>query len=145
MKKTVKQYSEVERRLMKEYFQSKGITKYQFSPADGYDQWDGKFVDGQDQIIFDVKVRNIPSTMYNTTIINESKYDFLTKYTEDTNVKPYIFVFFTDGKVFVKNLKRVKKNIVEKTADKVTAEPEKGKKVHRYCEIYIDELSLINY
>ena len=142
--KTTNEYCKHERKLMKEYFEKNDITQYQFSPDDSFEQWDGKCVIGDSQIIFEVKVRNIPSFRYKTTIIEESKYDFLINYTKETKVKPYIFIFFTDGKVLKKNLKNVNKNTIKKIAPIMTSE-DKGEKEKTFVEIEITELNLENY
>lgn len=141
---TTQDYSKRERELMKQYMESHNIKSFQFSPDDSFEQWDGKMIDGETRIIFEVKVRNIPSYKYSTTIIDETKYNFLLDYTKDTDVQPYIFIFFSDGKVLKKNLKVVARKTLRMKAPIMTSE-NKGEKLKDFVEIPITELNLENY
>lgn len=140
----VQEYSKRERELMEKYMESNGIKTYSFSPIDSFEQWDGKMIDDGVKIIFEVKVRNIASDKYKTAIIDKVKYDFLMDYTKDTDVQPFIFIFYNDGKVLRKNLKKTKVKTTEKAAPIMTAE-DKGKRIKELTEIPILELNLETY
>lgn len=93
--------------LMNNLLNSKGIPNHDivFTDEKGYDKYDGTFKNSKGQtIMFEIKVRNVPSTQYPTTVIEKGKYDFLINQYNTSGVIPYLFVFFTDGKVLMQNL-----------------------------------------
>ena len=93
--------------LMNNLLNSKGIPNHDiaFTDEKGYDKYDGTFKNSKGQtIMFEIKVRNVPSTQYPTTVIEKGKYDFLINQHNASGVIPYLFVFFTDGKVLIQNL-----------------------------------------
>lgn len=94
--------TELERRLAIKLLESKGIPLKNITFTGEFVRHDGEYVtDDGSVIMFETKVRNIPSTRYPTTIIERYKYEYLLKQKFDV----LIFVFFTDGKVFVENVK----------------------------------------
>lgn len=104
-------------------------------------QHDGEFVNKKGQRVkFETKVRNVPSDRYSTTIIEESKYDYLMA----EELPTYLFVFFTDGKVFVKNVKKAEVSKKNRKAPKTTTG--NNKKIEKtFVEFDIKEGNIIDY
>jgi hypothetical protein len=87
--------SEIERQKMEYLFKKYNVSDYEFTPTESFESFDGVFTNSKkEKIVFEVKVRNVPSTQYKTTIIEEFKLDELLKKKEPS----YVFVFFTDNK-----------------------------------------------
>lgn len=92
-----------EREHMERVFLEREITKYSFTDEEGFCRHDGQFTNSKGQeIIFEVKVRNVSSTKYRTTVIEESKFDYLL----DNRRPAVLFIFFTDGKYLIHKLSR---------------------------------------
>ena len=90
--------SQIERAKMEKLFEKFNVSIYSFTKDDSYDQHDGVFINSKDEnIMFEVKVRNVTSTQYKTTVIEKSKYDYLMSQTDKV---PYLFIFFSDGTYF---------------------------------------------
>jgi hypothetical protein len=108
----------LERQKMEQIFKNKNITNYTFTDAKGFDKHDGTFVNTRGEIItFEVKVRNVNSGTYNTTVIEQSKYDYLL-----TQSNPHIFIFFQDGRYLLHRLDSNKNYIFStKFAPKTTS------------------------
>lgn len=132
----------IERRMLEDMFIEGGVEEYGFTDEDSFEQYDGKYIYEGKKVIFEVKVRNIDSGKYKTTIIEESKYRFLLDYCkENPDVHPYIFIFFTDNKVFRGDLREERVNFVTKMAPKTTmGDNTKVKK--KFVEIKIDKSKL---
>jgi hypothetical protein len=76
-------------------FKKYNVLDYNFTPADSFESFDGTYTNSKNEhIVFEVKVRNVPSTQYKTTIIEEFKLDELLKKKDPA----YVFVFFSDNK-----------------------------------------------
>lgn len=115
------QASQQERQLMESMFLEAGVDQYWFTDDESFDQYDGKYIYEDKKVIFEVKVRNIPSTQFRTTIINKEKYDFLVNYCKESpDVHPYIFVFFSDEKVFRADLLKDEVNFITRKAPQTT-------------------------
>lgn len=92
---------------MTELLKTQGIdsSKICFTSEKGYKRYDGTYQNSKGKtIIFEIKVRNVASFQYPTTVIEQSKYDFLINEHKRSGVIPFIFIFFTDGKVLIQNL-----------------------------------------
>jgi len=113
-----KQAALLEREKMETIFKRKGITSYNFTSIDSYDKHDGTFVNTRGETItFEVKVRNVNSGTYNTTIIEKSKFDYLL-----TQPNPHLFIFFQNGRYLVHKLSADKNYIFStKFAPKTTS------------------------
>lgn len=109
--------------------------------TEGFAQHDGEFVDKKGQTVkFETKVRNVPSDRYSTTIIEESKYEYLMA----EELPTYLFVFFTDCKVFVQNVKKAEVSKKKKKAPKTTAGD--NKKIEKtFVEFDIKKGITLNY
>lgn len=139
--------SQKERRYTLNLLKNNGIKEedINFSPIKGNDQYDGTFKNSKGrEILFEVKVRNINSFAYKTTIIEESKFNFLLNKAKNDNTTPYIIIFFTDGKVLMQNLFNCQHRKVQKYAPKTTAE-NNGTRLKTFIEINIENQNLINY
>lgn len=98
--------SALERQKMSELLSKYKITDYSFTDDNGYDEYDGTYINpfGED-VAFEIKNRNVSSTKYPTTIIEESKYNFLI--TQSIGI-PMLYVFFNDGTYFYEELNAAK-------------------------------------
>lgn len=137
----------VERRLTKEFLVSTGIAEkaIYFTDAKSYAAYDGSFYVNGQKIMFEVKVRNVSSDRYENTVIEQGKYNYLMACAKNSGVKPYIIIFFTDGKVLVKNIEHCEVKLSEKYAP-ITTAIYTGKKVKNFMEIpfKMDELAEYN-
>lgn len=93
----------LETQLMTKVFNQFGITDYSFTPNGSYSRHDGQYTTTRgEKIIFETKVRTIGINDYNTTVIEQSKYEYLLQQELITGKIPYLFVFYPkDNKVFV--------------------------------------------
>lgn len=135
-----KQSSLVERNKMTALFNMYGITNFSFTDEDSYERFDGEFTNlKNEEIIFEVKVRNIKSNAYRTTIIEKSKYDFLLSQDKIS----YLFIFFNDNSYFIHKLdKNNNYNMVKRNAPKTTAG--NNEMVQKeFVEIYIDKVQFL--
>lgn len=134
----------VERRLTKDFLVGTGIAEkaIYFTDAKSYAAYDGSFYVNNQKIMFEVKVRNVPSDRYSNTVIEQGKYNYLMACAKNSGVKPYIIIFFTDGKVLIKNITECEVKVSEKYAP-ITTAIYTGKKVKTFVEIPFkcDELS----
>ena len=97
--------STLERTKMESLFEKFNVINYSFTDEDSYEQHDGIFTNSRNEdIIFEVKVRNVPSNRYSTTVIEESKYNYLMNQKDKV---PFIFIFFSDGTYFPHKLEEV--------------------------------------
>lgn len=97
--------SRIEREKMDIIFKKYNVTDYEYSPDDGFDGWDGKYTNSKgEQIIYEVKVREIASDKYKEVILNKSKVDNIVAMAKQENRIPFAFIFFNDNKVGIINL-----------------------------------------
>lgn len=96
--------SQKERQKMTSLFEQRGITNYKFTDDNGYDQYDGWFESPKTNeiICFEVKNRAVSSLAYPTAILNEKKYQFML---DQTIGHPYAFIFYTNNKVLIEDLR----------------------------------------
>lgn len=132
-----------EREYMTNLLRSKGIKDWQvtFTDEKSFKQYDGIYENSKgEMIMFEVKVRNVASNKYPTTVIEQSKYNFLIDAYRKEGVIPYIFIFFTDGKVLIQNL--LSRTVVPKSmyAPKTTS-GDTTKVLKHFMEIPIDDLN----
>ena len=93
-----------EREKMSQLFTQNGITNYLFT-TERYAQWDGLYVNSKDtSVCFEVKVRNFNHDKYYSTMIEKSKFDYLTS-TQQIG-EPRLFVFFEDNTYFTTKLEK---------------------------------------
>ena len=96
--------STVEREKMLQLFTQNGITNYLFTDETTYEQWDGLYVTKLKSVCFEVKVRQFEHDRWYSTMIEKSKFDFLT--TTQQIGEPRLFVFFDDNTYFTTKLER---------------------------------------
>ncbi len=90
--------SQLEREKMEKLFNKFNVAIYSFTDENSFDKHDGIFINSKDEnIMFEVKVRNVTSTQYKTTVIEKNKYDYLMSQSDKV---PYLFIFFSDGTYF---------------------------------------------
>lgn len=131
----------LERQKMEKVFEKHNIETYCFTDANSYIQYDGYFINkNNNTITFEVKVRNLSSTSYKTTLIEESKLNFL--YQKEN---PFIFVFFNDNKYLVHKIDKNKEYLIStKFAPKQT-NGDNSKIEKRMVEIPILEKELFTF
>lgn len=131
--------SEQERKKMESLFLKHNITNYHFTPSTSYQQYDGTYTTTKgENIVFEVKVRDVSSKAYKDTIIEESKLDYLLT----RNETPYVFIFFNDNTYLYHRLtKKSDYNITEKQANKFTCS-HSAKITKRFVEIPIKNVKL---
>ena len=88
-----------ERKQMETIFNKYGIKEYSFTDVKGFDRIDGEFIHPKTgkRVIFEVKNRNVDHNQYPSTVIEESKYNFLKAKAIQEDCEPRLFVFFKDG------------------------------------------------
>lgn len=142
MNNKFQQSSKLERTKMTALFGLHNITNFSFTDDDGLERHDGEFQNPdnlEESIMFEVKVRNVSSSAYRTTIIEESKYDYLMAFGK----KAYLFIFFSDNTYFIHKLdpkNNYKK--VSKSAPKTTC----GNRTYvqkNFIEIEIDKIGYL--
>lgn len=130
---------QLERKLITGLLDTKNITNIKFS--DKYAQHDGEYLTtAGDKVMFEVKVRNVSSNRYPTTVIEESKYEYL----KSQSCKAYLFVFFTDNKVLIQDVKTGKVRYSTMNAPKTTS-GNNTKIAKRFVEFNIKDSTLIEY
>lgn len=90
--------SQEERNMMEKFFTKYRIFIYDFTPIESYDRYDGTFKNKKD-VIFETKVRALPSTKYDKTMIELDKVKSLIEEAKKQQKTPMCFFFFNDGKV----------------------------------------------
>lgn len=113
--------SKTEREKMTKLFKQYNVNTYSFTSDTSHLRHDGEYKTNKYDVVFEVKVRNISSKSYKTTVIEESKYNYLIDYAYRNGKEPYIFIFFNDGKVLIQNLNTVAHRIKNYQAPKTTA------------------------
>lgn len=139
-----KESSLIERMKMDDFLKSKGITDYGFTPIDSFERYDGWYrTKNGKKYIFEVKVRNVESTKYETTLIEKSKYDYLYSSVFLTQVGCLVFIFFTDGKVLIEDILTVEPTFIEMSAP-LTTQGYRGRVNKTFLEIPINLSNLHN-
>lgn len=129
----------LERELITGLLNTKGITNIKFSGK--YAQHDGEYITtAGDKVMFEVKVRNVTSNRYPTTVIERSKYEYL----KNQSCKAYLFVFFTDNKVLIQDVKSGKVKYSTMNAPKTTS-GNNTKIAKQFVEFNIKDAILIDY
>ena len=100
--------SNKERELLTLIYESNGVTDYFFTPSNGMDRYEGEFTTNGKTYVVEVKNRNNTSAKFPTTLIEESKVNYLRNKCKEENKVPLLFVFFTDGKFLMFNLNHIK-------------------------------------
>lgn len=90
--------SEIERAKMTQLFELNNITDFSFTPVESYEREDGYYNKATKAVVFEVKVRNLPSDKYDSTIIEYDKVQHLLAKGKELNRIPFIFFFFNDNK-----------------------------------------------
>ena len=135
------QASSLERKKMEAIFAFHNITNYKFTDELGYARYDGEFVNSKgESIIFEVKVRNVTSTKYKTTVIEQSKYDYLITQSK----KAYVFVFFTDDTYMMHYLNASNNYKKSQMYAPRTTAANTGHKVKDFIEIPITKLHTLS-
>lgn len=97
-----------ERKYAMKYLLDLGYTEDQieFTSSTGMARYDGVLTksDGS-KVIFEVKIRNVNSTTYDTAILDYSKYTAVLDKAEKMNAIPTAMFFYTDGKVMILDLR----------------------------------------
>lgn len=130
---------ELEHKMMIGFLNSKGISNIKFSG----DYWrhDGEYINSKgDLIMFETKVRDVTSKYYPTTVIEKSKYDYLMGQKDPV----YLFVFFTDNKVLVADVKKSDVKFTKRLSPKTTS-GNKEKVLKHFVEFEIKDSTLIDY
>lgn len=88
--------SQEERLIMTKFFKQKNITNYTFTEIESFDRYDAII---NNKAVIEVKVRNQNSTDFSSTMIEKSKFDFLINYSKETNLIPFLFVYYKKDKL----------------------------------------------
>lgn len=115
------QAAEKERELLSRFFESIGCTNYSFTEAEGFDRYDATFEFLDIKYLVEVKVRNVKSNQYPTTLIDKSKTDFLREEALKEGYIPVLVIFFTDDKCFLCNLDKVRGKVERKYCNRTSA------------------------
>lgn len=130
---------ELEHRLMTGLLTSKGITNIKFSGD--YKRHDGEYLNSKgENIMFETKVRNVTSDRYPTTVIERSKYEYLIRQDKPA----YLFVYFTDNKVLIVDVKNSKSKFSQRMSPKTTS-GNNEKVLKEFVEFNIKDSTLIEY
>lgn len=130
---------QLERDLITDFLVDNNIKNIKFSGK--YAQHDGIYLTTTgEEVMFEIKVRNVASYTYPTTVIEKSKYEYLKK----QSGKAYLFVFFTDNKVMIKNVKAGEVKHSTMGAPKTTA-GDNTKIEKQFVEFDIKDDILIEY
>lgn len=133
----------IERKRMEKLFEKHNVIQYKFTTESSYEQYDGIYINSRgEEVMFEVKNRNVPSDKYRTTVIEESKFNFLTS---QKDKQPYIFIFFTDGLYFPYNLNDATEYKRTKMLAPKTTAGDNTKIYKDFVEIVIDKTKLYRY
>lgn len=137
-----------ERKYALQYFLDKGYTEdnIEFTPSDGVDRYDGILTKHNgDKILFEIKIRDVKSDQYKTSMLDESKYLILLEEAKKINAIPAAMFFYNDGKLLALNLlKNPPVKVSERWMPRTTA-INTGRCTKRIAEFKIKKESLVDY
>lgn len=114
--------SELERTKMTAFFNKVGIEHFGFTSVHEFVRHDGWFYKNGKKYMFEVKVRNIASDAYQTSVIEYGKYNYLKFNSKmDDFSGAFLFVFYTDGKILIQDIDRVEEVFSKMKAPKTTS------------------------
>lgn len=87
---------DTEREKLTKFFTMKGITDYEFTPANGTNTVDGFFTMNGRKFVLEAKVRTCPIDQFFSHLLQKDKYEQLKSY-HAQGYEPLYFNFFPEG------------------------------------------------
>lgn len=110
-----------EREMLTKLFNQTGISDFTFTSEKGYDRHDAEFKVLDTEFIVEVKVRNVSSTAYPDTLVDDSKVQYLIAKAKELNAVPVLVIFFSDGTYASFNLNKHQGHLTKKYCNRTTA------------------------
>lgn len=102
--------SRKEREILEHLFRKNDVTEYMFTDEKGHERYDAEFTKGDRTFVVEFKNRAVKSDAFTTTLIEQSKVNYLLDKAKRENKVPLLMIAFTDNKYLQFDLRRVKES-----------------------------------